>query len=193
MKVTVIGLTTLKWFLNSHTLTCRCCSILSLIATYTSLRITCYQIVIYNIMALCWRFHCLNFWFLFLCYGNQFLALWTLIKQVLNFFFFFVLCCNHCTELEKLKTKKKSSCNFPNVNTFTLALKPLCETRDKWMWGIFSDFLICVDVRIVCSVDLNYFFPDWYMEYFNFFVPFCPMLHSYQGGLVQWLHKSWAP
>uniref|UniRef100_A0A5F9DBN7 polynucleotide adenylyltransferase n=1 Tax=Oryctolagus cuniculus TaxID=9986 RepID=A0A5F9DBN7_RABIT len=30
----------------------RCCSILSLIATYTSLRITCYQIVIYSITAL---------------------------------------------------------------------------------------------------------------------------------------------
>lgn len=148
MKVTVIGLATFKWFLNSHPLTCRCCSILSLIATYTSLRITCCQIVIYHIMALCWRFYCLNFWCIFLYYGNQFLALWTLIKQVLNSpFSFFVLCCNHCIELKKLK--KKLSCNFPNVNTFTLALKPLCENWDKLMWGIFSAFLICVDVPIV--------------------------------------------
>lgn len=156
MKVTVISLTTSNWFLNSHTLTCRCCSICSLIATYTPedhLLSNCH--LQYYGFAF-GGFTALTLGVLFLCYGNRFLATWTLTEQVLNFFCVCVLksyvVINHCIELKKLKTKKKLSCNFSNVNILTLASKSLCKTWDTWMWGIFSAFFICVDVLSVLLI-----------------------------------------
>lgn len=64
-----------------------------------------------TVLWLCiWRFYCLNFQCLFLCYGNQFLATWILIKQVPNYFFFKSYVCNHCIELKKKWKQTKKNC-----------------------------------------------------------------------------------